>query len=166
MQPTAVTIVGFISVAGSPNVPAVFTGLATQNVVGGGPIVPPPAGSPPGIWGGNDPYPTPPIAFPPGWVGGVPPKPPGGSPPSVWPNPPEGTAPIPGHPIALPGDPWWPSDPAPVIPPPGSPPTVLPGTTPVHPITPPPAIVVDYPGVGKVLVPLPASPPAAPPAKK
>lgn len=25
----------------------------------------------------------------------------------IWPNPPEGQAPLPSHPIALPGDPWW-----------------------------------------------------------
>ena len=62
------------------------------------------------------------------------------------------------HPIALPGDPWWPSDPPPQIPPPGSPPVMIPGTQPVHPIVAPPAIVVDYPGVGKVLVPQPVPP--------
>lgn len=106
---------------------ATLTGLG----VGGGPIIPPI---------------QPPI------------KPP--DPPFIWPNPPEGSAPIPSHPIALPGDPWWPPtqpvDP-PSLPPPGSPPVVLPGAGPVHPITPPPAIVVDYPGVGKVLVPLPVT---------
>ena len=31
----------------------------------------------------------------------------------IWPNPPEGTAPLPEHPIALPGDPWWPEEPPP-----------------------------------------------------
>lgn len=116
--------------------------------IGGGPIIPP--GQPPGIWGGgNVPMPTPPIANVPGA--------PGYQPPGIWPNPPEGQAPIPSHPIALPGDPWWPTSPPPTIPPPGSPPVVLPGTAPVHPITPPPAIIVDYPGVGKVLVPQPAA---------
>jgi len=35
----------------------------------------------------------------------------------IWPNPPEGQAPIPSHPIALPGDPWWPSEPPPDKPP-------------------------------------------------
>lgn len=91
-------------------------------------------------------------------VGGGP-MPPGpgvpGQPPTIWPNPPEGQAPLPSHPIALPGDPWWPKPP-PELPPPGSPPVVLPGPSPVTPIVPPPAIVVDYPGVGKVLVPKPA----------
>lgn len=88
-------------------------------------------------------------------------KPPDGSPPpGIWPNPPEGQAPIPSHPIALPGDPWWPPDAPkpPELPPPGSPPVILPGPGPVHPITPPPAIVVDYPGIGKVLVPQPTPP--------
>lgn len=131
--------------------------------VGGGPIYPPEqppgGGSPPGIWGPPGPWPTPPINFPPGWVGGVPPGGGGGQPPGIWPNPPEGQAPIPSHPIALPGDPWWPGNAPkpPEMPPPGSPPVVLPGAQPIHPMTPPPAIVVDYPGVGKVLVPLPVA---------
>lgn len=98
--------------------------------VGGGPIIPPPS---PGT-------PTHPIMLPgmPGWGDDL----------------------KPSHPIALPGDPWWPKPPItpPEMPPPGSPPVVLPGTTPVQPITPPPAIVVDYPGVGKVLVPCPVAP--------
>jgi hypothetical protein len=50
------------------------------------------------------------------------------------------------------------------IPPPGSPPVVIQDARPVHPITPPAAIVVNYPGVGKVLVPLPAPPPVESPA--
>lgn len=106
---------------------ASLTGLS----IGGGPIIPPP----PEI---------------------KPPRPPT----DIWPNPPEGQAPIPSHPIALPGDPWWPPtqpvDP-PSLPPPGSPPVVLPGAAPVHPIQPPAAIIVDYPGVGKVLVPCPVT---------
>lgn len=118
---------------------AMLTGLG----VGGGPIIP--GGQPPQIWGGgNVPMPSPPIANVPGA--------PGYRPPSDA---------HPSHPIALPGDPWWPPDApqAPQLPPPGSPPVIVPGTTPTHPITPPQAIVVDYPGVGKVLVPqpLPAS---------
>ena len=36
----------------------------------------------------------------------------------IWPNPPEGQAPMPGHPIALPGDPWWPTEPPPQVEPP------------------------------------------------
>lgn len=99
-------------------------------------------------------------------IGGGPIIPPGRPPGTgIWPNPPEGQAPLPSHPIALPGDPWWPTDPPPTIPPPGSPPVMIPGSQPVHPITPPPAIIVDYPGVGKVLVPMPA-PTGATPTKK
>lgn len=79
---------------------ATLTGLG----VGGGPI-PPGAeqpGKPPGIWGGgNVPMPTPPIANVPGAPGY---RPPGGQPPGIWPNPPEGTAPLPEHPIVLPPD--------------------------------------------------------------
>lgn len=132
---------------------ATLTGLG----VGGGPLPGGPGqppgggGSPPGTWGGSgQPFPTPPIANVPGVPGY---RPPG----SIWPNPPEGSAPLPEHPIALPGDPWWPPDApqAPQLPPPGSPPVIVPGTTPVHPINPPQAIVVDYPGIGKVLVPQP-----------
>lgn len=98
--------------------------------VGGGPIIPP--AQPPTSPG----VPTHPIALP-------------GDP--WW-----GDSLKPSHPIMLPGMPGWPSDPPPQIPPPGSPPVMIPGSQPVHPITPPPAIIVDYPGVGKVLVPLPA----------
>lgn len=89
-------------------------------------------------------------------VGGGPIFPPE-KPPVEPPNGGNGDKPHPSHPIALPGDPWWPKPPidVPPLPPPGSPPVIIPGTTPVHPVTPPPAIVVDYPGVGKVLVPQP-----------
>lgn len=117
---------------------ASLTGLG----IGGGPIMPPSGGgSPPGIWGPPGPWPTPPIHLPP--EGG---------------RPPVDSGAHPSHPIALPGDPWWPPDAPqpPQLPPPGSPPVILPGTTPTQPITPPPAIVVDYPGIGKVLVPQPA----------
>lgn len=123
---------------------ATLTGLG----VGGGPIIPPEQ-KPPGIPG----HPAHPIwgaPVDPGY--GVPGRPidPGAHP---------------EHPILLPGMPGWPSDPPPQVPPPGSPPVALPMPGPVAPIVPPPAIIVDYPGVGKVLVPLPAS--AAPtPAKK
>lgn len=110
---------------------ASYTGLG----IGGGPIVPPP--------------------------GDKPPRPPVG----IWPGPGDpdyGPGPHPSHPISLPGDPWWPKPPetVPPIPPPGSPPVVIKGDSPVNPIVPPPAIIVTYPGVGKVLVPLPAAPPA------
>lgn len=114
---------------------ATLTGVG----IGGGPIYPPPGGGggdgkPPGIWGPTDPRPTPPIAFPPGWVGGVPP---GG-----WPDPP--------------------TPPGSNIPPPGSPPVIVPGTTPTHPITPPAAVLIDYPGIGKVVVPQPTQTGGAP----
>ena len=121
---------------------AFLTGLG----VGGGPIIPPP-----GPGGPVDPgygKPTPPDVI---WGGRPPPG--GGS----W-VPPQPGDPHPSHPIALPGDPWWPTDPPPTIPPPGSPPVVLPGLKPVNPIVPPPCIIVDYPGIGKVLVPQPAPP--------
>jgi hypothetical protein len=119
---------------------ASITGLQ----VGGGPM--------PGGPGG--PQPSHPIMLPgmPGFG-----QPPGTG---IWPNPPEGQAPLPSHPIMLPGMPGWP-DPPPQMPPPGSPPVVIGGDQPVNPITPPPAIIVNYPGVGKVLVPLPAPATAA-----
>lgn len=109
---------------------ASITGLG----VGGGPIMPP--GKPPGIWPGpGDPdYP------------GKPPS----QPPSIWPNPPEGIAPHPEHPIVIPVPPDSPN-----VPPPGSPPVIIGGTQPVHPMTPPSAIIVQYPGIGKVVVPQP-----------
>jgi hypothetical protein len=47
-------------------------------------------------------------------IGGGPVIPPGKPQPpdlGIWPNPPEGQAPLPSHPIALPGDPWWPKPP-------------------------------------------------------
>ena len=101
--------------------------------VGGGPIIPP--GQPPG----SGAHPSHPIALPgdPWWGGDLKPT----------------------HPIMLPGMPGWP-DPPPQVPPPGSPPVMIPGSQPVNPITPPPAIIVDYPGIGKVLVPQPVPPPA------
>lgn len=74
----------------------------------------------------------------------------GGKPPGFW-GPQPG---FPTPPIVIPPLP----DPVPpnvTLPPPGSPPVVLPGATPEHPITPPPAIVVEYPGIGRVLVPQP-----------
>ena len=122
---------------------ASLTGLG----IGGGPIIPPgqpPGQQPPGV-------PTFPIALPPGsWGPGGPPGP--GYPPSVE------------HPIVLPPDqvppgmkppePPQPGDPTtPVPPPPGS------AGWPVSSIVPPPYIVVQYPGIGPVVVapPAPAS---------
>ena len=111
---------------------ASLTGLG----VGGGPIVPPaqPPGKPPGIWGGPiDPYPD----------HGLP-----------GPQPPSGAHPE--HPIYYP-----PNIPPGVTPPsppnPGDPTTAVPGNWPTQPITPPPYIVVPYPGIGPVVVAPPAT---------
>jgi hypothetical protein len=121
-------------------------------------------------------------------VGGGPIIPPGGPgrPPGtgIWPNPPEGQAPLPSHPIALPGDPWWGGDlrPAhPIVLPPDCPPGMKPPeppnpgdpTTPVPPpagsggwpvgsIVPPPYVIINYPGVGPVVVAPPATTATAP----
>lgn len=129
---------------------ATLTGLG----VGGGPIIPPGSGgSPPGIWGPNDPRPTPPIAFPPGWVGGVPP----GQPPGIWgPNDPRPTPPI----FIPPNVP--PSLTPPEEPQPGDPTTIVEGNFPVQPIEPPPYIVMNYPGIGPVVVAPPAEQEAQP----
>lgn len=101
--------------------------------VGGGPIIPPPEGE-------------------------KPPQPPN----VIWPGP--GPLPGVGHPIVLPGDPSWEGPggikpPNFTPPPPGSPPVLvpLPGQ-PVNPIVAPPFIVVDYPGMGKTVVPQPLPP--------
>lgn len=107
---------------------ATLTGLGP----GGGPVVPPgPITPPPGIWGPPGLWPTPPIHLPPGSGGG-------------------GQGPHPEHPIVIPIPPNTPN-----VPPPGSPPVIVGGTRPVNPMTPPPAILVDYPGIGKVVVPQP-----------
>lgn len=94
--------------------------------VGGGPIVPPPGPDHP-----------PPLG--------------------IWgPTDPRPTPPInfpPGWVGGVP--PVLPVPPDVTLPPPGSPPVILPGTTPTHPMVPPPAIVIDYPGIGKVVVPQP-----------
>lgn len=74
-------------------------------------------------------------------------KPPG-QPPTIWPGP--GPLPHPEHPIVIPLPPNTPN-----VPPPGSPPVIVGGTQPTHPMVPPPAIVIDYPGIGKVVVPQP-----------
>lgn len=114
---------------------ASITGLG----IGGGPLPPGQGGGqPPGIWGPPGPWPSPPIHLPPGQGGGG-----GGQPP--------GQGPHPEHPIVIvpvPPD-------APNVPPPGSPPVIIGGTQPVQPMTPPPAIIVQYPGIGKVVVPQP-----------
>jgi len=103
--------------------------------VGGGPIIPDQPAQPPGIWGGgNEPFPTPPI-----WWPGFP-NPPGGGQPPTMENPPQ------------PGDP-----PVAVPPPSGS------SGWPVQPITPPPYIIVNYPGVGPIVVAPPATSATTPP---
>lgn len=130
---------------------ATLTGLG----VGGGPM-PPGPGKPPGIWGGsNEPFPTPPIANVPGVPGY---RPPG----TIWPDPPEGIAPHPEHPIVIPPNvppglqpptPPKPGDPTTPVPPPaGSP------GWPVQPIAVPPYVVINYPGLGPVVVAPPATP--------
>lgn len=114
--------------------------------IGGGPVIPP--GSPPGIWGGgNVPMPNPPIANVPGAPGYRPPL-------GIWGG---GNEPFPTPPIFIP--PNVPPDLQPPTPPqPGDPTTAVPGEHPVAPITPPPYIVVQYPGIGPVTVAPPAQP--------
>jgi hypothetical protein len=84
-----------------------------------------------------------PIIPPPSSGGGYPPSGAHPSHPIYYPDA------KPEHPIVLPVPPDV------TVPPPGSPPMVLPGAHPSHPMVPPQAIVVDYPGIGKVLVPQP-----------
>lgn len=95
--------------------------------IGGGPIMPGPIKPPGQIWPDPGPLPHPehPIA-------------PGGPPPHVE------------HPIVIPVPPNSPN-----VPPPGSPPVIIGGTQPIHPMVPPSAIIVEYPGIGKVVVPQP-----------
>lgn len=127
------------------NVVLIGEGSLTGLGVGGGPIIPP--GQPP-----SGAHPEHPIFYPPGTG-------PGGAHPS--------------HPIAQPGDPWWGQDLKPthpiVIPPnvppdmqppqppnPGDPTTKVPGNFPVSSMVPPPYVVIQYPGVGPVVVAPPA----------
>jgi hypothetical protein len=101
--------------------------------VGGGPVFPPPQ---PG--------------------GGVPIHPIWG-PPGIDLPPGPGFPPVAGHPLPpIPPD-QIPPD-LPPVPPPGSPPVIIPGTHPTQPIVPPAFVVVDYPGIGKVVVPQPLPP--------
>lgn len=77
---------------------------------------------------------------------------PGGGGPGVWPDP---NPPHPAHPIVIP-PPIVPIPPnTPNVPPPGSPPVIVGGTQPINPMVPPPAVVMEYPGIGKVVVPQP-----------
>jgi hypothetical protein len=118
--------------------------------IGGGPIMPP--DGPPPIAGWTPPgyHPSHPIApgGPPPTIGGGPIYPPIISgPPGPWPTPPIHIPPV--NPI----QPLPPN--LPNVPPPGSPPVHVGGTQPIQPITPPAAVVIDYPGIGKVVVPQP-----------
>src|SRR5215470_13043025 len=120
--------------------PVVFMGVAYDPTlsIGGGPM---PGGQPPVIWGPPGPWPTPPIHLGPGGE----PLPPviGGGPiiPPVVPVPPD----------------------TPNVPPPGSPPVIVGGTHPVQPMVPPAAVVIEYPGIGKVVVPQPTASTPTPP---
>lgn len=117
-----------------------LTGLG----IGGGPMPPGGGGgSPPGIWGGsNEGFPTQPGPLPPTGIWP-------GRPPGIWGGP---IDPYPGHPLppVVPVPPDTPN-----VPPPGSPPQVVTGTHPIHPVVPPQAVVIEYPGIGKVIVPQP-----------
>ena len=167
-----------------PPIPCYIVGNAWDPSldVGGGPIGPPPgvwppAGVvsppiyyPPEVWPPRPPgqggVPTPPIYYPPEiW-----PRPPGqGGPPGIWgPTDPRPTPPIywPGYPDLPPGpdgkppEPPQPGDPTTPVPPPaGSP------GWPTQGIAPPPFIVVNYPGIGPVIVAPPEAPPTAAPKK-
>lgn len=114
----------------------VLIGEATLSGVGigGGPIYPPSGGG--------------------GGGGGRPPVDPGYGYPERPVDPdygfPVGGRPHPEHPIIIPVPPD-----APHVPPPGSPPVIVSGTHPTNPMTPPPAVIIDYPGIGKVVVPKP-----------
>lgn len=122
--------------------------------VGGGPLPPGQGGGGGGdgdhIWGGgNVPMPNPPIANVPGAPGY---RPPGDH---IWGG---GNEPFPTPPIYIP--PAVPPGLQPPTPPnPGDPTTSVPGNFPVQPITPPAYMVVQYPGIGPVVVapPAPAS---------
>jgi len=100
--------------------------------IGGGPIFPPPDGG-----GGTPDWPPPHPEHP------------------IW-GPPGFNPPGPGMPPGIGGGPIIPVPPeTPNLPPPGSPPVHLAGTQPVQPVTPPAAVVIQYPGIGRVLVPQP-----------
>lgn len=73
-------------------------------------------------------------------------QPPSGDPP----HPEHPIPPRPEHPIVIPIPPNTPN-----VPPPGSPPIIVGGTHPVQPMVPPAAVVMEYPGIGKVVVPKP-----------
>lgn len=122
---------------------ASYTGLG----VGGGPM--PPESQPPGIWGGsNEGFPTQPGPLPPT---------------GIWPGP--------GGPSQGPGFPTPPIYFPPFVPPgmkppeapePGDPTMAVPGNWPTQPIAPPEYLIVNYPGIGPVVVAPPAPPEAQP----
>jgi len=111
--------------------------------VGGGPIIPPDT-VPPGGGGGVPPHPEHPIWGPPGME-----LPPG-----------SGFPPVAGHPLPVPPTPPLPPE---VTPPsPGDPTKPVPPPAgsagwPVQPMVPPPYVVVNYPGIGPVIVAPPAT---------
>src|SRR5215469_17898670 len=76
---------------------ATFVGKIYLPDIGGGPIIPPQPGQPPGIWGPPGPWPTPPIA-------------PGGPPPGIWPPAGVVTPPI-FYPPTIGGGPILPPEP-------------------------------------------------------
>jgi hypothetical protein len=130
MAVVPVTIVGLETSddGTSKNVTIVGMASLTGLSVGGGPILPPDKPPLPPWWPGHPEHPIPPV------VGGGPILPPDQLPPGVSPPDP----PKPGDPVT------------PLPPPPG-------GGWPVHGIVPPPYIIVNYPGIGPVVVPPPAS---------
>ena len=139
MSTVSVTITGILwDHANKSGKPVTLVGDAYLSGlgVGGGPVYPdqqPPSGGPPGT-------PTFPIWGPPGF------------------NPPGA-----GYPPGISGGPIVPVPPStPNVPPPGSPPVMVSGTQPVNPMTPPPAVIIEYPGVGKVVVPQPTQSGPAP----
>jgi hypothetical protein len=127
------------------------SGSLTGLGIGGGPILPdlPPVGGQPPVF--PPPHPEHPIWGPPGF------NPPGpGMPPGIG-----------GGPIIPPDLPPGITPPEP--PPPGSPPVLLPPPAgsagwPVAPIVAPDYIVVNYPGIGPVVVPKPLTGDDSPPA--
>jgi len=151
MASVPVTLVGVAYTDKTGNPPTPITIVAEQYYtgvgVGGGPM---PGGPPLGIWhdpgGYRPPYVD--IGFP-------------GNQPGIWgPGDPRPTNPISGIP-GLPGY-MSPLPPGTEQPQPGDPTTPLPPPSgssgwPVQPITPPPYIVVQYPGIGPVIVAPPES---------
>lgn len=103
MAAVPVTIVGILTTdQGSTNATMVGMASLTGLGVGGGPIMPP-----------SDAHPEHPIVLPPGRPidPGAHPEHPIVIPPTIWPDPPEGTAPHPEHPIVIPPPPDIPNAP-------------------------------------------------------